>query len=176
MAGEWRVVPRGGPSALTRLRRAYERNREELRFSGWIARVRARGGDVVGAARWLASRWRRGAVLAARAGASSAFAADVKGETAGASFAFRGKLADPFGETLTGVETIRRYQFEAGCVRAGDALAVDRDLIQCQYRIPDGADEVSVDGPAHSARSGLLTFGAVPAGALVAVRYRIRVP
>lgn len=175
-AGEWSVVPRRGNSAWTRWRSAWRENREALRFSLWVARVRWRSGDHAGAVRWLLGQWIRGTFGAARAGYSSAFATQCRAEAAANTVAFRGTVADVFGNPLTGVETIRRYAFEAGVVRAGDALATDVDLTQCRYRVPRGATDVSVDGPVPQTRAGVMTLGPLRAGSLVAVRYRIEAP
>lgn len=172
-AGEWRVFPRGAPGLASRLRRAWRENREELRFSAWVARVRARSGDRAGAARWWLEQVRRGLFGASRAGYSSGTATRVEAAAARNSVAFRGTVADPFGEPVEGVATIRRYVFEPGTIRVGDALVAERPLRSVHYRLPDGARDAAYDGAPAVVRRGIVRFGRVPRGTTLAIRYRI---
>jgi hypothetical protein len=175
-SAEWHVVPRSGPGRIVRLRKAWKENRDEIRFSMWVARVRARSGDRLGAIAWFVSRWHRGLCHASRKGYSSGTATRAAGEEAAGTLAMRGTVADVFGDALEGVETIRRYVFIRGGVRVGDALATNVELKSCIYRLPPGAREASFDGADGVVRGGIVRFGPMPKGALVAVRYLIAAP
>jgi len=172
-AGEWHVVPRDGSGLVSRLRRAWSRRRDELRFALWIARVRARSGDVSGAVASAMATARRGWLDAARGGAGSGAASEVEGAVVGSSLAFRGTVADALGDTLPGVRTIRRYVFEPGCVRVGDALIADRDLRRVRYRLPRGARDAELDTDAARVERGVVEYRRVAAGSTLSVRYRI---
>lgn len=173
LAAEWSVVPADGAGFVRRLTKAWKENREELRFSTWIARVRARSGDRLGAFLWFLSRVRRGLFDAASATASSGTASQADGALAANSLAFRGTVADAFGDPLDGLSTIRRYVFERGCVRVGDALTAQRRLRSCRYRLPRGADQAAFEGASARVKAGIVDFGALPAGSTVAIRYRL---
>lgn len=171
ISGEWSVVPASGRGLLQRYKKAYRENKDEIRFSAWIARVRARSGDRAGALRWYLERLRLGICVASRKNYSSGFSVDAPGQVVAESLAFRGGVADRFGEPLDGIQTIRRYVFERGLVRVGDALVVERDLRNCSYRLPEAASEASVDGGKANVNKGTVQFGRVAKGSMLAIRY-----
>ncbi|MFN0205434.1 MAG: hypothetical protein ACKVS6_03880 [Planctomycetota bacterium] len=177
LSAEWHVVPdkhSGLAARLQKLQKAWKENKDEFRFCSWIARVRARSGDVAGAAGWYLNRWVRGLAWASRNGYSSGYATKANAERVENTLAFRGGVADMFGDALENIETIRRYVFENGGVRVGDALVIDRDLNKCIYRFPPGAIDAAADGSGAKVERGIVNFGKLKKGAMVAVRYQIR--
>lgn len=170
---EWIVVPQGNPGWIARIRNACAQNRDELRFLLWIARVRARSGDVAGAVAWYWKQWKRGVFEASRIGYSSATATICEMQHVERSLAFRSGVADPFGKHLPGVTTVRRYNFERGRVRVGDAIITERAISLCMYKIPEGAGDVAADGPGVSTGRGMIQFRRVPPGSTIAVRFSL---
>lgn len=171
ISGEWYALPAGAPGLFKRLQKSWRENREEIRFSSWIARVRARSGDRGGAIAWYLDRVRRGLWLASRKGYSSAFATKVEAQLVQESLAFRGGVADAFGDAFPGILTIRRYVFERGVARVGEALVTEIPLKSCVYRLPATARDAAFDGATARVRDGMVYFNNIPKGATLAVRY-----